>query len=64
MEKYKKITVGFVVQKYEKSQDGKFICKSQEFVAGDDVSYENDNGEKVVIDTDAEIYQPMEMLQP
>jgi len=55
--KYQKITVGFVIQNFE---DGK--CVSQEFVAGDDVSYEQ-NGETIDPPTD-ETYQPFDMKQP
>lgn len=38
----KKITVGFVIQTYDTSL-GKFM--SQEFVAGDQVDFENESGE-------------------
>jgi len=47
MEKFNKITVGFVIQAFKKNADGKFICISQEFIAGDQVDYENPNGDPI-----------------
>jgi len=38
---FNKVTTGFVVQKFRKNELGKFACIHQEFVAGDDVQYEN-----------------------
>ena len=55
----KKITVGFVIQNYNEAG----ICISQEFIAGDQVDYEDANGNP----TDApenEVYQPFDMVQP
>ena len=60
MEKFTKITVGFVVQSYEKNEDGKFVCAHQEFIAGDSIDYEDANGEKVI--GPEHVYQPFEML--
>jgi hypothetical protein len=45
MDKFNKVTVGFVVQTFEKNDKGKFVCISQEFIAGDQVVFENANGE-------------------
>lgn len=57
--KYKKITVGFVVQTFDET--GQPV--SQEFVAGDQVDYETLTGEP--IDAPAnEVYLPFEMAQP
>ena len=44
---FSKITSGFVVQKYRKDSDGKFQCIWQEFVAGDDVQFENSKGDSI-----------------
>lgn len=45
MDKFNKITTGFVVQQYEKNTDGEFVCVGQEFIAGDQVDYEDVKGE-------------------
>ena len=58
-EEYNKIVIGFVVQRYV---DGR--CISQEFIASDEVSYEDANGEPIDVDLRAEKDQPMEMIQP
>ena len=59
----KKITVGFVVQQFE--NDGTFI--SQEFIAGDQVDYEDEDGESIDIDMDFDLngnpYQAFDMVQ-
>ena len=64
----KKITTGFVVQTFD-TDIGKFI--SQEFIAGDECSYENSyptDGETVdsnLLEVDGkEAYLPFEMTQP
>ena len=45
---YNKIVIGFVVQRYV---DGR--CRHQEFMGGDEVSYEDpDSGEPVEVDPD------------
>ena len=58
-----KITVGFVVQKYDTMTDS---WVSQEFVAGDQVEYENKNGEAVnpEIMGEPEPYLGFDMVQP
>ena len=60
---YKKITVGFVVQEYD--DDGNPL--HQEFIAGDEVTYEDENGEtldSIEVDTESEEYLPYHMIQP
>ena len=53
-----KITVGFVIQRFD-TETKKF--ESQEFICGDDVSFENEYGEHAYkIDE----YLPYEMKQP
>ncbi len=47
MDKFNKITTGFVVQSFEKNNKGKFVCVSQEFIAGDQVDYENEEGKPI-----------------
>lgn len=61
--KFKKITTGFVVQDYEE-KNGRFVCVGQEFIAGDQVDYEDEMGESVEVDTLKEDYQPFDMVQP
>ena len=53
-----KITVGFVIQTYDDA--GK--CTAAEFVAGDQVDWEDGDGE--AIDPPAHEYFPFSMLQP
>jgi hypothetical protein len=59
MEKFTKITVGFVTQSYEKNAAGKFICTGQEFIAGDQVDYENLDGDTIT--PPEHDYQPFSM---
>jgi len=56
---FNKITTGFVVQKYCKDSTGKFTCIHQEFVAGDDVQFENLKGDS--IKAPEHEYQPFNM---
>lgn len=55
----RKITVGYVIQTF--SNDGK--CIEQEFVAGDDVVWEDENGEPTA-PPGCYIYQVFGMVQP
>lgn len=60
MDKFVKITVGFVHQTFKKNTRGKFICTEQAFIAGDECEYEDldDNA----LDTVPEYeYQPYNM---
>ena len=59
MDKFNKITVGFVIQTFEKNAEGKFVCSTQEFVAGDQVDYEDLDGNP--IDPPDYEYQPYNM---
>jgi hypothetical protein len=54
----KKIIVGFVVQTFDNETKK---CIHQEFVSGDDITYENDNGD--TLDNHEELYFPLEMKQ-
>ena len=47
IDEFTKITTGFVCQKYRKDRSGKFVCMHQEFIAGDDVQFENGKGESI-----------------
>ena len=47
MEKFNKITVGFVVQTFKKNAAGEFTCIRQEFIAGDQVDYEDTDGKAI-----------------
>ena len=61
-----KITTGFVVQQF----DDKGCCTTQEFVAGDQVDWEDENGETIEIENQPcdddrdQWYYPFEMIQP
>ena len=54
-----KITDGFVIQSYD--EDGN--CVAQEFIAGDPVDWENEDGNPIVIAPEHEYY-PFHMVQP
>ena len=54
-----KVTTGFVIQKYRKQSTGKFKCIDQEFVAGDDVQFEDFHGDSV--EPPEHDYQPFNM---
>jgi len=56
-----KITVGFVIQEFDE-KSGK--CVSQEFVAGDDVTYEDEQGKVIEWSEEEEDSQPFHMEQP
>jgi hypothetical protein len=56
---FNKITTGFVCQKYRKDDKGNFVCIHQEFIAGDDVQFENLKGDP--IETPPHDYQPFNM---
>jgi len=64
---HKKITYGFVVQEYD-TVKGKHICTHQEFIAGDQVEYENMDGEPIdpnkLSVAKKEVYQPFDMVAP
>jgi len=59
MDKFTKITVGFVVQAFEKDDKGNFVCTKQEFIAGDQYDYEDAQGNP--IDPADHQYQPYNM---
>jgi hypothetical protein len=63
---FNKLTVGYVIQNYVTLPNGTTVCNGQEFVASDEVEYENDTGEHVddMIDTDKEVCCPFNMVQP
>ncbi|MBC8470368.1 MAG: hypothetical protein H8D56_12935 [Planctomycetes bacterium] len=63
MEKFVKITVGFIQQTFEKEPDGEFICTDQAFIAGDQCDYEDVNGDPLK-DIPEHQYEPYEMLLP
>ncbi|MFC1783357.1 hypothetical protein ACFL02_07195 [Planctomycetota bacterium] len=63
MNKFVKITVGFVHQTFEENTEGKFVCTEQAFIASDQCDYEDldDNPLEKVPEYG---YQPYEMVQP
>lgn len=56
---FKKITTGFVIQTYHKTSKDKFRCIDQEFIASDDVQFENLKGQPIEIPVHD--YQPFNM---
>ena len=63
MDKFTKITVGFVCQTYEKNAEGKFVCSEQEFIAGDQCDCEDMAGNPLENIPEHE-YQPYDMVSP
>ena len=59
MDKFTKITVGFVTQTYQKGSNGRFVCTRQEFIAGDQCDYEDVEGNP--IEPPDHEYQPYNM---
>ena len=59
MDKFTKITVGFVAQAFEKNDKNKFVCTNQEFIAGDQCDYEDVDGNP--INSPDYEYQPYDM---
>ena len=47
MDKFNKITVGFVIQTFEENAAGEFTCTKQEFIAGDSIDYEDQDGNPI-----------------
>ena len=47
MDKFTKITTGFVAQTFEKDDKGRFVCTHQEFIAGGQCDYEDAYGNPV-----------------
>ena len=64
LKEHQKITVGYVSQIYTTLPNGSMICTGQEFIAGDQVDYEDMESAAIEVDTDKEVYCPMEMVQP
>ena len=62
-DKFVKITVGFVCQTFKKSAQGQFVCTEQVFIAGDQCSYEDMDGEPLP-EAPEHTYQPYEMAAP
>jgi len=58
-----KITIGFVIQQFDTETSQ---CISQEFVSGDEVSYESENGE-LLDENEFDglfLYQSYDMVEP
>ncbi len=62
MEKFVKITAGFVLQNFEKDANGKFICTCQTFIASDDVQFHNENVKGKLTGVPDYEYQPFNMI--
>ena len=56
---FNKITTGFTIQRFGKDSSGKFVCIEQEFIAGDDVQFEDIQGSP--IEALQHRYQPFNM---
>jgi len=63
LKQYFKFVSGYVAQSFVK-QGKKYVCVSQNFIAGEDVSRENESGDPASIDDSKEVYFPMNMEQP
>ena len=63
MDKFTKITVGFVCQTYKKNTEEKFVCIRQEFIAGDQCECENMKGNPLE-SIPEHAYQPYDMVAP
>tara|TARA_Y100000310_G_scaffold56232_1_gene51582 strand:+ start:24339 stop:24563 length:225 start_codon:yes stop_codon:yes gene_type:complete len=62
---FNKVTVGFVIQTFKQNHNGKMVCVAQSFVAGDEVDYENIDGEPVALEDRPDYeYEPFEMVKP
>ena len=59
IKKFSKTTSGFVTQYFERDKDGLAVCTGQDFIAGSDVDFENEQGEPIEAQEDA--YQPFNM---
>jgi len=60
MDKFTKITVGFVAQTFEQNDKDQFVCTDQQFVAGDQCDYEDVQGN--AIEPPEYEYQPYNMM--
>jgi len=58
-----KISVGFVHQRFERNEDGQFLCTQQAFIAGDEVNYEDLRGNALTA-VPIYRYEPLEMQPP
>jgi len=63
MDKFTKITVGFICQTYEKNTEGKFVCTRQEFIANDQCECEDLEGNPLE-NIPEHAYQAYEMVAP
>jgi hypothetical protein len=63
LKQYCKFVSGYVAQSFVK-KGKKYVCVSQNFIASDDVSWEDESGDSVSIDDSKEVYFPYEMKQP
>jgi hypothetical protein len=65
LKQYCKFIAGYVAQSFVK-QGKKYVCVSQNFISGNQVSRETEDGEDVddEIDDALEVYFPMNMEQP
>jgi len=61
---YKKVTVGYVIQDYIILEDNSIVCEKQEFIAGDQIDYEDEDGQFLDVDTTKEVYYQFDMVQP
>jgi hypothetical protein len=63
LKEYDKFITGYVAQHYVK-KGRKYVCVSQNFIAGEDISREDESGDPVSTDDSKEVYFPMTMEQP
>lgn len=60
---YYKFVSGYVAQCFVK-KGKKYVCVSQNFMAEDEITREDEAGDGIIIDTKQEVYFPYEMKQP
>jgi len=63
LKQYCKFISGYVAQNFVK-KGKKYVCVAQNFIAGDDVSREDESGAPVSIDSMKEVEFPLDMKQP
>lgn len=64
MEKFQKVTDGYVLQDYEKDKTGNFVCANQQFAACNNSEYFDITTEKRLEDIPDYEYHHFDMVQP
>lgn len=64
MEKFQKLTDGYVIQNFEKNKDGYFVCVNQQFAACNNSEYFVEPGEEQLKHIPDYDYHHFDMVQP